>query len=125
MRISILLLVFFVLFNAWGGLMIQYDVDDHLGISAETGDAEELDQAAAAAKTTQTGKGGIGGTLLGYYNGLTNTLEGVMVGIQPGVQLLVNVVPPGIAEDIIIWAASILPFVIMVDVLGFARSGGL
>jgi len=120
MRISIILLIFLLLFNGWGGLMQQYDIDDHLGINAETGDAEELQQAQSSAQDIQTGQP-TGGTLLGFYNSLLTTVEGMMVGLQPGVQLLVNAVPPGIAEDIIIWASAALPIIIAVDILAYAR----
>jgi hypothetical protein len=124
MRLSIALLIFLVLFNAWGGLLQAYDVDDQLGISAETGNAPALEDAQASAGEVTTGEP-TGQTLLGYYNNLINTLQGVLLGLQPGVQLLVNVVPSRIAEDIIIWAFGALPFIIVVDVLYFARGGGI
>lgn len=120
MRISIILLIFLVLFNGWAGLLQTYDVDDHLGISAETGDAEALEEAEASASEIQTG-GAIGGTLLGYYNNLLNTVKGITTGIQPGAQMLVNIVPAGPGEDLVVWAFSITPFIIAADILAYAR----
>lgn len=120
MRISVVLVIFLVLFNSWGGLLQDYGIDDHLGISAETGDAGQLGQAAESANQVQTG-GAVEGTLLGYYNALLNALEGILLGIQPGAQMLVNVAPPGIVEDIIIWAFSIMPFIAFADIAAYAR----
>ena len=120
MRISIILLIFLLLFNGWGALLQEYHIDDHLGINAETGNPQELQQAKQSAAEIQTGNS-IGGTLLGYYNALLNTVEGMVVGLQPGVQMLVNIAPPGIAEDLIIWMGGIIPIIIAVDVLAYAR----
>lgn len=120
MRTSIQLLIFLLLFNAWGGLMQEYHIDDHLGINAETGDAGELTNATREAQNIQTGSA-IGGTLLGFYNSLLQTVEGMVTGLQPGVQLLVNVAPPGIVQDFIIWAATALPIIIAADILAYAR----
>jgi len=124
MRLSVILIIFLLLFNGWGGLMQEYDVDDHLGINAETGNAEALNEAQSSAGEIGTGEP-TGQTLLGYYNNLLNTLRNVFLGLQPGAQLLVNVMPGGISEDIVIWTFSILPIISAVDILYFARGGGL
>lgn len=120
MRISVVLVIFLILFNGWGALLQDYGVDEHLGISAETGDPEELEDAKDSARGIQTG-GAIGGTLLGYYNSLLNTLEGILKGIQPGVQMLLNVMPPGAASDLVVWAFSVMPIIIAADTLAYAR----
>jgi hypothetical protein len=120
MRISIYLLIFLILFNGWGALLQEYHIDDQLGISAETGDPGELDQAQESAKEVQTGNA-IGGTLLGYYNALLSTVEGMVTGLQPGVQMLVNVVPAGIGQDFIVWAGAIIPIITAADLLAYAR----
>lgn len=120
MRISIILLIFLILFNGVGGLMQTYDIDDHMGIGVNTGSAPELEQATQNAQSIRTGES-IGGTLLGFYNGILNTVKGVMLGIQPGVQLLVNVAPAGLVEDFIIWAFSIIPILIFADLVAIAR----
>lgn len=119
MRISVILLIALLLFNSWGGLMQKYELDDHLGINAETGNPEELQQAQDRAEKVRTGDT-IGGTLLGYYNALLNTLKGILVGLQPGVQMLVNIAPPGPAEDFIIWVFSVLEIVVAVDLISIA-----
>jgi len=120
MRISFVLLIFLVLFNGWAGLLQDHGVDEHLGISAETGDPEELQRAQESAREFQTG-GSVGGTLLGYYNSLTNAVKDIVTGIQPGVQMLVNVVSNPVGEDLIVWGFSILPFLIAADLLAYGR----
>lgn len=120
MRISIVLLVFLILFNGMSGLTMEYGIDDHMGIGTETGSAPELEQARQNAQTVRTGES-IGGTLLGFYNSILNTVKGLVTGLQPGVQLLVNVAPPGIMEDFIVWVFSVLPILIAADLIAIAR----
>lgn len=120
MRISFILLIFLILFNGWGSIMMEYGIDEQIGISAETGNAEELGEAQTAARDIQTGEA-IGGTLLGYYNALLNTVQGIVTGLQPGVQMLVNIAPPGATQDLIVWAFSVLSIIVAADVLAYAR----
>lgn len=120
MRISVALIIFLILFNGWGGLIQQYDIDDQLGINAATGDAPELEEAQSNADDIQTGEA-VGQTLLGFYNSLLSSLEGILTAWEPGLQLLVNVLPPGIAEDLVIWAFGVMKIIIFVDVLAYAR----
>jgi len=121
MRISVILLIFFVLLNGWGALLQHYHMDDYLGINAETGNPQELTQAVSTAKgNIKTGQT-FGQTLLGFYNNLMNTVEGLVAGLGPGVQMLVNLAPRGIVEDIVVWVFAFLPIVIAVDILAYAR----
>ena len=120
MRISFILLIFLILFNGWGSIMMEYGIDEQIGISAETGNAEELGEAQTAARDIQTGEA-IGGTLLGYYNALLNTVQGIVTGLQPGVQMLVNIAPSGVTRDLIVWGFSVLSIIIALDVLAYAR----
>lgn len=120
MRISLILLIFLILFNGWGVLLQHYHIDDQIGINANTGDAGALNSAVNSSQQVKTGNA-IGQTLLGYYNSLLTTLKGMVLGLQPGLQLLVNVTPPGIATDMVIWAFGVLPIIIAVDLLSFLR----
>lgn len=124
MRISFILLIFLLLFNGWAGLIQEYGIDEQLGINAETGNAEELQQAQDSAREIQTGEP-IGGTLLGFYNALLQTVQGIVTGLQPGAQLLTNVAPPGPADDVIVWGFSVLPIIIAADLLAYARGVNL
>lgn len=120
MRISVFLVIFLILFNGWAVVMVDYGIDDHLGFNAETGDAPELQETQEAAGNVSSGEPA-GQTLIGFYNGLLKTFENVLTGWEPGVQMLVNIVPGGVAQDLIIWAFSISKIIIAVDVMAYAR----
>lgn len=120
MRISIKIIIFLVLFNAWGGLIQTYDLDDHLGINAETGNPEELQNAVESSETVDTGSA-IGDTLIGMYKSLTRTVKDMVLAVQPGAEMLVNVVPHGPAEDFVFWMFTATPIICAADTLAYMR----
>lgn len=124
MRISVALLIFLLLFNGWAGILQEYGVDDHIGISAETGDPDELDRAVEAGNEFNTGSA-VGGTLLGMYNALGSTVERMFIGIQPGGQMLINIVPDGPGEDIVMWVYGIVEILMAIDLLAYWRGADL
>lgn len=124
MRISVALLIFLLLFNGWAGILQEYGVDDHIGISAETGDPDELDRAVEAGSEFNTGSA-VGGTLLGMYNALGSTVERMFIGIQPGGQMLINIVPDGPGEDIVMWVYGIVEILMAIDLLAYWRGADL
>lgn len=120
MRASVALLLFFILLNGWAGLIQEFGLDDHMGISAETGDPDELEQAREEAKAFDTGSE-VGGTLIGMYNALGGVVERIFVGLQPGVQMLVTLSPDGAPEQIVVWLFSITQMVAAIDLIAFFR----
>jgi hypothetical protein len=119
MRLSIKIVVFLVLFNAWGGMMVEFGIDDHLGINAETGNSEAITE---AANVSQPESGGVvGGTLLGVYNAVKNTIQTIVLGMQPGAKLLLNILPPGPAEEFVMWMYSIGNIIVAVDIAAYLR----
>lgn len=120
MRISIKIVIFLILFNGWSGLLQQYHVDDHLGINAETGDPEKLNNAVKESKSINTGNA-IGGTLLAMYNSITGTVEAIVRATQPGADMLINILPHGPAEDLVTWMFSIAPLLAGLDILAYLR----
>lgn len=125
MRLSVYLLIFLILFNGWAGLLQTYDIDDHLGISAETGDPAALENATSTAQdASDLDSGGLFDSLIGIVQSGFNAFTGILVGIQPGAQMLANIVPPGPAESLVEWGFSIVPIIIGIDVLAYARGQG-
>lgn len=124
MRISLALLIFLILFNGWAGMMQAYGIDHHIGISAETGDPDELDRAIESSQQFRTGSS-VGGTLLGMYNALGSTVESMLIAIQPGAQMLINIIPDGIGEDIVLWLFSIGEILMAIDLLAYWRGADL
>jgi len=120
MRTSVALLIFFILLNGWAGLLQQYDLNEHVGVTAETGDPGKLEDAQNASSTFDTGDQ-VGGTLLGMYNSLTNVVEKMFVGLQPGGRMLLNLAPPGVVEDLIMWLYSVVQILMGIDLLAYQR----
>ncbi len=121
MRVSFILLLFLILLNSWAGLLQAYDIDDHLGISAEVGEHEELEQAQSDAEGLQIGTGGVISSLAGVIASGARTLSNIFQGLNPAAQILANVVPSGIAKDLIAWAFGILEIIIAIDLINYAR----
>lgn len=116
-----MLLIFFVLLNAWGGILQQYHIDDHLGINAETGSPQKLNDAQQAASSSLQTGGPLGGTLIVMIIAGAHRLESLFMGLQPGVQMLSNVVPPGPATSLVEVAGTIIPIIAVLDLLDYMR----
>lgn len=124
MRVSVALLIFFILLNGWAGILQQFGIDEHVGITAATGDPEELDHAINSSEQFRTGSS-VGGTLLGMYNALGSTVEAIFIGLQPGGQMLVNIVPDGVGEQIVLWLYSIVEILMAIDLMAYWRGADL
>lgn len=123
MRISAVLLVFFLVLNGWAGMLMDYGIDTHMGVGVNTGNPEELrsnGKAVNASKDISTGQS-IAGTLLGMINAVSDTIEGMYVGLQPGLQMLKNISPPGIISDIINIFYPVLQIIMGLDIAAWVR----
>lgn len=121
MRLSVLILVFLLFVNGWAALLQAYDVDDHLGINAETGDPQELQEAQDKAKNVTTNSGGITGSTTGLITTVTTGIGALVKGVNPAAQMLSNIAPPGITQDIILWLFGVTEIIVAVDIINFAR----
>lgn len=120
-----MLIVFFtVLLEGWARLLRDYGLGAWLGINANVGGTQTVNEATQNAETVNTGNA-VGQTLIGFYNGLLNSIEGVLVSTSAAVQMLVNIAPPGMAEDFIVMAAAVMPFIIVMDIYSYARASDL
>lgn len=121
MRLSVKLLVFFIVFNAWAGILQDFDVDDQLGFSAELGDTSELEAVEdETASDVQTGSP-VTGTIFGVIIASATKLAAIIGAVAPGVQMLVNVVPSGPPTAIVGMLSALVPVIITVDILNFLR----
>jgi len=121
MRISTLIVLFFVFMNAGAGMLQATGVAAHMGINAETGNPDEIQQAQDAASEIDTG-GSVGGTLFAMYNALVGTVEQIFVAVLPGARMLSNLGAPGWFTAYLFSGATI---VTGVDVIGFLRGSNL
>lgn len=124
MRLSVLILVFLLLVNGWASLLQAYDIDDHLGINAETGDPQELQEAQETANNVTANSGGITGSTAGIITTVTTGIGSLVKGVNPAAQMLSNIAPPGIAQDVILWLFGVTNIIVAVDIVNFARGVG-
>jgi hypothetical protein len=124
MRLSVLLLIFLLLLNGWAGLLQEYGVDDHLGITAETGDPQALENASSKADELSGGSGGITNSITGIITSFGNSLSVIIKGVNPAAQMLSNIAPPGIAQSLIVWFFGITNIIVAIDLINFFRGVG-
>lgn len=121
MRISTLIVLFFVFMNAGAGMLYTTGVAAQMGVNAETGDPSEIQGAQDAAEEIDTGSGA-GGTLFAMYNSLIDTVESIFVAVLPGAQMLNNLGVPGWFTAYLFSGATI---VTGVDIIGWLRGSNL
>lgn len=124
MRISIALLIFFILLNGWAAVLQDHGIDDQLGINAETGDPQELEDATQAAANTSVGTGGVFASIVGAITAMVGNIERMLKGLNPAAQMLSNLMPPGIAQSMVTWLFGIIEIIIAADIINFVRGTG-
>jgi hypothetical protein len=118
MRVSVMLLLFFVGFNAGAQiLLIDTGISEELRLNPELGDTSELDQVSDDAREVNPGSG-IGSTLFSLWNSLANGLSGLLSAILPGARLLKNAGFPSFWVD---FAFTSVPIIIGLDTISFLR----
>ena len=81
------LVVFFLAFNLFAGVLAGMGVADALGMDTTVGEDEEVDKLDEQASDVQTGTGS-GETLFGMYNVLASGLESIYGFVFPGLRML-------------------------------------
>jgi hypothetical protein len=121
MRISTIIVLFVVFTNA-GALMLQTTgAADVMGINAETGADDEVQEAQNAAKAVDTGNAA-GGTLFAMYNSLLNTVEAIFTAISPAAQIMSNI---GVPTWFTSYLFSGMTIVTAVDIISWLRGSDL
>lgn len=82
-----LLVVFFITFNLFAGMLTATGTDAMLGLDAEVGGDKAVGDAAQRSENVSTGTS-LGNTLFGMYNVLANGLSSVFDVIFPGLAML-------------------------------------
>jgi hypothetical protein len=120
MKMSTQLAIFFVSFNAIAGIALGMGVAQELGINAETGNPQQLEQ---ATQQTEPDLGSnVGSTLFGMYNQLTSQLGTIFYAIAPGFAMLRNFIPNIWVDALLSPVASL---VVSKDLIAFARGTDL
>lgn len=117
------LVIFFIGMNVFAGVLMSTGVAAAMGIEANVGGDQKVDETVAnAGSGVETGSP-TGSTLFGMYNVLTDQLGSMFDVIYPGIQMLENAGMPGyITNQILEPLASVI---ILIDVLSFLRGWGL
>jgi len=119
MRITTQLALFFIAFNLLAHMFIGLGVAGDLGLNMETGRPDAIDN--ATDKDEVSLGNGVGGTLFGMYNILTNQ-AGVLVNtITPGFAMLKLFLPNTIVDPFALIAGTLS----IVDLLSYARGFSL
>lgn len=119
-RPSTVLVVFVVAMNLFAGAFITMGVLDSAGLGDQVQQNDDIQESQSA--DLQTGSG-VGGTLFGMYNVLTQQVQGVYSTIYPALDMMERAGLPGaLAYGVL---GNLFSFVIFFDVLSYIRGWGL
>lgn len=121
MKMSTQLTLFFIAFNAFGGILIASGVAGQLGINAETGSPDQIEQLSASDEEIALGNQ-VGGTLFGMYNQLTKQVGSIFYAVAPGFAMLKNFLPDLWVDYLLSPMASVI---VAKDLIAFARGTDL
>jgi len=122
-RPSTILVVFFVAMNVIAFAMLQMGVVAAMGLDGHIQSSDEIPDNPQDVDPddneygVETGSG-VGGTLFGMYNVLSQQVSGVFSAIFPALRMLDRA---GTPEELINGAGTLFGFVIFFDVLGYIR----
>jgi hypothetical protein len=108
--------IFFVAFNALAAVVMGMGVAEELGISAETGSPQGIEE---VGQTDDIRMGNsVGGTLFGMYNVLTQQVANLFYTVAPGMAMLRNFLP-NLWVDVFL--SPLATLIATKDIIGFAR----
>lgn len=119
MRITTQLALFFIAFNLLAHMFIGLGIAGHLGVNMETGRPDAIDDATNEDEVSLGN--GVGGTLFGMYNVLTNQFGVLVNTIAPGFAMLKLFLPGSIVDPFALIAGTMT----FVDLLSYARGADL
>lgn len=119
-RPSTTIIIFFVVFNLLSLMMMTQGVDEMLGVDAEVGEEELVEEKADAAENTSSGTGG--DDLFGMYTTLAQGVETFYEVAFAGPIMLERA---GVPSYITGFLKAVFAFVIAFDVISFMRGFSL
>ncbi len=117
-----LLVVFFLGFNLFAGMLTATGVDAVIGVDADVGENQQAQNLQDNADQVSTGSS-LGGTLFGMYNVLASSVGDFFNYVFPGLAMLARAGVPGYITGGFL--GPIFTFLIAVDVISFLRGWGL
>lgn len=119
-KASVYIVIFLISFNAGGVMLQSTGVADELGLNADPGSTDELEQAEQQGENFDVG-GGAGQTLFGLYASLAGVLETIFNAVMPGAAMLKRAGVPDFYVNFAFAFAAMIP---VFDVASYLRSGG-
>jgi hypothetical protein len=119
-RPSTVLVIFVVSMNLFAGAFVSMGVMDDIGLADRGGANEDIKQSQSADLNTGSG---VGGTLFGMYNVLTQQVQGVYATIYPALDMLERAgMPSELAYGVL---GNLFTFVVFFDIISYIRGWGL
>lgn len=116
------LVIFFLAFNLFAGMLMATGVDSMIGIDAQVGGDKAVEQVEKDSNEVRTGTS-LGNTLFGMYNVLAGGLSDIFTVIFPGLKMLERAgTPTWITGGFL---GPLFSFAIAVDFVSFLRGWGL
>jgi len=115
MKMSIQFTIYFIAFNALAFILMQSGVAAELGLNAETGNPQAIEEAGER-KDIRMGSS-VGGTLFGMYNVLTQQAAALFYTFAPGLEMLKNFLP-NLWVDVFL--SPICTVIVTKDIIGTA-----
>lgn len=113
------LVIFFVCFNIWGNILVHSGMSEQMGVSAEVGGDDLIDQQGDKNIPSTTG---IGETLFGLYNMLVTFINGVFGLATVGLSMLETAgVPTFYTKQL----KRLFGILIIIDLVSFYKGWGL
>lgn len=116
-RPTTVLLVFFLAFNLFAGVLVAQGVDEAIGIDATVGEHDEYDDVSGR-DSVETGTPR-GDNLFGMYNVVTNQVKNIFTTIFPGLNMMDRAGVPGYITGGIL--GPVFSVVIIIEVISFLR----
>lgn len=118
-RPSTVLVIFVVSMNLFAGAFISMGVMDNIGVDDRVNENDNIPQEQDTDLNTGSG---VGGTLFGMYNVLTQQVEGVFSAIFPALDMLERAGVPTAITGIF---GGLFTFIIFFDVISYIRGWGV
>lgn len=119
LKLSIMIVIFFIGFNAFVGFLSTTGYWNAVGVDASVNEPEELETAREEARNVRTGGGGLE-TLFGLWSLLAGFISTFHDALLPGMALLQDV---GVPVEMIGLVDSTVAFLAGRDLIDFLRSG--
>lgn len=116
------LVVFFVCFNLFAGILLSTGAAAAVGIDADVGEDEAVNSQVERGENVSSGSPG-GSTLFGLYNTLANQAGNFFTTVFPGLRMLERAGVSGFLTTGLL--GPLFSVMIFIDVVSFLRGWGL